>query len=340
MSYDVYGIGNALLDIQCRVDESFLNQHELPKGLMSYIEHQRQSDIIELIGEDKVHQISSGGSLANSMMVLQYFGGKGFYSCSIASDKAGDQYYREMKEAGLDTNFDTQARVAGNTGRCLVKITPDADRTMSTYLGISVELSEDHLHIDALKKSSYLYIEGYLTTSEPAHKAALKAKSIAMQHGVKTALTLSDPAVVTAFNKQFHELLDDGVGVDLLFCNEDEAKEFTGASTLEDAIQALKRFAKTFAITIGPKGSLVYDGQQLIIVPATEEKPIDTVGAGDMYAGAFLYGLTQGMPWRKAGELANLTSSKVVTIYGPRVSKDHTEELLEALAEKHKIQAA
>ncbi|PHQ80655.1 MAG: adenosine kinase [Coxiella sp. (in: Bacteria)] len=338
MSYDVYGLGNALLDVQCEVDEQFLNQHNIPKGLMTLVEYERQSEILELLGEDRIHKVSSGGSLANSMMVLQYFGGKGFYSCNIAQDEAGDQYYKEMKEAGLDTNFDTQERGPGNTGRCLVKITPDADRTMSTYLGVSIELCEERLNHEALKKSKYLYLEGYLTASEPAHKAAVKAKSIATQYGVKTALTLSDPSIVTGFKDQFHELLNDPV--DLLFCNEDEAKEFTGTDTLEQAVEALKQYAKTFAVTIGPKGSLLFDGQQFISVPATEEKPIDTVGAGDMFAGAFLYALTKGMSWRKAGELANLTSSKVVTIYGPRVSKKHTEELLVALDEMYSAQVA
>lgn len=337
MEYDVYGLGNALLDIQCEVDEHFLNKHDIAKGLMTLVEHERQCEIIDLLGEDRIHKISSGGSLANSMMVLQHFGGKGFYSCNIARDEAGDHYYREMKAAGLDTNFDTQERNHGNTGRCLVKITPDADRTMTTFLGVSVELSEDHLNHDALRRAKYLYLEGYLTASEPAHKAAVKAKSIATQHGVKVALTLSDPTMVSGFKDQFLELLDDPI--DLLFCNEDEAKEFTNTNTLEEAVEALKKYAKTFAVTIGPKGSLLYDGQQFIHVPATEEKPIDTVGAGDMFAGAFLYGLTNGMSWRMAGELANLTSSKVVTIYGPRVSKEHTEELLAALDEMYSASA-
>ena len=120
-------------------------------------------------------------------------------------------------------------------------------------------------------------------------------------------------------------------GVDLVFCNESEAKEFTEQDTLTEAIEQLKTIAKTFVITIGPRGSLVFDGNDLITVPATEEKPIDTVGAGDMYAGAFLYGITNGLSWQEAGQLANLTSSKVVTIYGPRVSQADTVALKKEL---------
>ncbi len=329
MTYDVYGLGNALLDIQLDVSIDFLNHNQLPKGVMSYVTQERQTEIIDLIGKDRIRKISSGGSVANSMIVLQFFGGKGFFSCKIAQDEAGDHYYNDIREAGLDTNFDHQPRPEGETGRCLVKITPDADRTMSTNLGISATLSESELHQDALKQSKYLYLEGYLTTSPLGHQAALKAKSFADQNGVKTAITFSDPAIVSQFKAQFHELIDGGV--DLIFCNESEAKEFTGSDTLASAIEQMKRIAKTFVITIGPRGSMVYDGSELITVPATEEKPIDTVGAGDMYAGAFLYGITNGLSWLEAGQLANLTSSKVVTMYGPRVTQADTVILKEQL---------
>ena len=186
MGYDVYGIGNALLDIQSDVDYAFLKNNQIAKGVMTNIEHQRQTEIIHQIGQQNIRQVSSGGSVANSMMVLQYFGGKGFYSCNISNDEAGDQYYHEMKAAGLDCNFDTQTRPDGNTGRCIVNITPDADRTMSTYLGISTKLSEAEINYQALLTSEYLYIEGYLAASPPAFQAALKAKQFAQSHQVKT----------------------------------------------------------------------------------------------------------------------------------------------------------
>lgn len=329
MAYDVYGIGNALLDIQLDVSFEFLQQNNIPKGIMSYVSQERQSELIERIGQDRIRQVSSGGSVANSMIVLQHFGGKGFFSCKIAQDEAGDQYLNDIAAAGLTTNYNENARPKGDTGRCLVKISPDADRTMSTNLGISETLSDQELNIEALKQSTYLYLEGYLTTSPSGLHAALKAKQLAEQHGVKTAITFSDPAIVAQFKTEFHQLIDNGV--DLIFCNEAEAKEFTETKDLKHAISQLKQLAPTFVITIGPRGSLVYDGTQLLTVPATEEKPIDTVGAGDMYAGAFLYGITNGLSWLQAGQLANLTSSKVVTIYGPRVSKEHTEALLQQL---------
>lgn len=329
VGYNVYGMGNALLDIQLDVDFDFLTQNDIPKGVMTYVEHARQDEIMALAGDSAIRQISSGGSVANSMVILQYFGGTGFFSCQIANDKAGTQYYNEMHQAGLGTNYDHHPRPNGETGRCIVKITPDADRTMSTDLGISASFSEAQLDFAALQQSTYLYIEGYLTTSPSGQQAALKAKQFAKEHGVKVALTLSDPAIVTAFRPQFDQLIEGGV--DLVFCNEAEAKMITNTNSLEAAAEALKGITQTFVITIGPRGSLVYDGNELVTVPATEEKPIDTVGAGDMYAGAFLYGITNGLTWQQAGQLANLTSSKVVTIYGPRVSQQHTIELKQQL---------
>ena len=329
MKYDVYGIGNALLDIQYDVDFDFLIKNQIPKGLMTYVEHSNQDSIMEKLGKENVRQISSGGSVANSMVAMAQFGGKCFFSCRIADDQSGDEYYNDMKHAGLHTNFDTTKRPSGLTGRCVVKVTPDADRTMSTFLGTSIELSEDQLNINALKNSEYLYIEGYLTTSPSAMRAAKKAIAIAKEHNVKIAITLSDPDIVSNFRSQFHELIDNGV--DLIFCNENEALDFTETKDLQSAENKLKTVTKTFAITIGPRGSIVYDGTNTITVTATEEKPIDTLGAGDMYAGAFLYAITNGFSWSDAGRLANLTSSKVVTLFGPRVSKEHSQELLRTL---------
>ncbi len=329
MQYNVYGIGNALLDIQYDVDFDFLIQNELPKGLMSYLTHPEQEAILDRLGRNNVRQISSGGSVANSMVVMSQFGAKCFFSCRIANDASGDEYYQEMKDAGLNNNFDNTARPDGLTGRCIVKVTPDADRTMSTYLGTSIELCEDQLNVEALKQSEYLYIEGYLTTSPSAMKAVKKAISIAKENNVKIAITLSDPDIVSHFREQFHELIDQGV--DLIFCNEKEAIDFTETNNLDEAEEKLKHYTKTFVVTIGPRGSIVFDGNRLLTVTATEEQPIDTLGAGDMYAGAFLFAITNGYSWEDAGRLANLTSSKVVTMFGPRVSADHTKELIETL---------
>ena len=196
----------------------------------------------------------------------------------------------------------------------------------------TIFLCEDQLDFEALSQSKYLYIEGYLTTSESAQKAVLAAVKVAKDKGVKIAISLSDPAIVEHFNSQFHEIIDDGV--DLIFCNEKEALAFTGVDTVSEAKQALLKYTKTFAMTRGPKGSLIYDGDQFVEIEGTEEMPIDTLGAGDMYAGSFLYGVTNGMDFHQAGELANLVSSKVVTIRGPRVERSDTDQILKTVLEQ------
>ena len=190
MKYDVFGIGNALLDVQLDVDLDFLIKHQLPKGLMSYVSHERQTELIESFGQDNIRQVSPGGSVANSMIALTHFGAKGFYSCRIADDDSGNHYYQAMKQAGLDSNFDETPRPPGQTGRCVVKVTPDADRTMSTFLGASSELCEEQIDFDALKNSNYFYIEGYLMTSPTALHAIKKALPVARSNQTKIAITL------------------------------------------------------------------------------------------------------------------------------------------------------
>jgi sugar/nucleoside kinase (ribokinase family) len=237
-----------------------------------------------------------------------------------------------MHEAGLASNFDHGTMPDGFTGRCVVQITPDADRTMLTYLGASAELCIDQIDFNALKDSEYLYIEGYLTTSPAALDAACEAKAFAQKHGVKVAVTLSDPAIVQNFRPQFERLI--GSGVDLIFSNKQEALDFTQSSTLAEAEAVLKTVAKSYVVTLGPKGSLVYHDLERVMVPATEEKAIDTLGAGDMYAGAFLYGMTHGLNGEQSGYLANVTSSKVVTMYGPRIAKADTIALRQLLVDR------
>lgn len=334
MSFDVYGVGNALLDIQYDVTEEFLNQHNIGKGLMTYTPHDKQDEIMDAIGDGQLRLVAPGGSVANSMIALSYFGGDGFFSCRVADDDAGKLYWSAMHEAGLASNFDHAPMPhEGHTGRCVVQITPDADRTMLTYLGASSELCRDQIDYDALAKSQYFYIEGYLTTSPAALEAVMEAKAFAQQNGVKVAITLSDPAIVQQFRPQFEQLIGDGV--DLIFSNKQEALDYAQVSTLVEAEKVLKAIAKSYVITVGAKGSIVYADNERVMVPATEEKAIDTLGAGDMYAGAYLYGITHGLNGEQAGYLANITSSKVVTMYGPRIAKSDTIDLRQKLIDQY-----
>jgi fructokinase len=197
---------------------------------------------------------------------------------------------------------------------------------MNTFLGISASLSERDLTPAAIADSAYVYLEGYLVTSPTGRAAAIRTREIAEQQGVKTALSFSDPGIVTYFRDGLREML--GARVDLLFCNRDEALSWAQTDNLETAIASLKTIANTFAITLGAEGALVYDGTQLHDIAPYKVKAIDTNGAGDMFAGAFLYGITQGKSFVEAGNLASRAAAAVVSDYGPRLTTAQQQQLL------------
>lgn len=323
--YNVYGIGNALVDMEFEVTDEFLDRHEVQKGVMTLVDQDVQARLIDHINHEEAVQ-KPGGSAANTVFAVSQFGGKAFYSCKVAKDRFGDDYLEDMKEAGIDTNFDRQEREDGITGKCLVMITDDAERTLNTYLGITANISTQEVDERAIMSSEYVYIEGYLSSSENGHEAMMLTKNIAQKHGVKTALTLSDPAIVENFKGRFEEVI--GASVDLLFCNEEEAKIYTEKNNLMEAREALKKEAKRFVITQGKNGAMIYDGDTFIDIEPYDVKAIDTNGAGDIYAGAFLYGITNGLGYAGAGKLASLAGSKVVSQFGPRLKWHEAQEIL------------
>jgi sugar/nucleoside kinase (ribokinase family) len=209
--------------------------------------------------------------------------------------------------------------------------TPDASRTMNTFLGITSSFSKMQVDENAIRQSKYTYLEGYLITSENGLEAMLHARDMARNHGVKTALTFSDPSMVKYFNEQMHKVTEGGV--DLLFCNEEEAKLYAGSEDLDQAREQLKSVAKKFAITQGANGAMLWDGDTFIDIEPYEVHAVDTNGAGDMFAGAFLYGVTHGHSFVEAGKMASLASSKVVSQYGPRLKKEQSREILRHLFE-------
>lgn len=327
--YDIYGIGAALVDTEIEVSDQDLARCKVEKGVMTLVDEARQ---FELMAHLKDHLVASkrasGGSGANSIIAAAYFGASTFYSCKVANDDNGRFYLQDLADAQV--NFHNLAGEAdGITGKCLVMITPDAERSMNTFLGISETLSETEIDVHALKASRYVYIEGYLVTSETGRPTAIKLRELAEEHGIKTAFSLSDPAIVEFFHQGLKEII--GPGVDILFCNEQEALNFTKTSSLEDALEALKSCAKTYAMTRGAKGALIFDGSELHEVPAHTVKALDTNGAGDMFAGAFLYGLSQGKSYVDAGHLASKAAAKVVSQFGPRLRAEQHKEILESM---------
>lgn len=326
---DVIGIGNALVDQEFEVSDAFLKQHSLEKGMMALIEEDDQNKLIaELSKLGKLKKQCGGGSAANSLVAFAQFGGSAFYCCKVADDEAGQFYRQDLEQVGIRTNLETQQN-PGTTGRCLVMVTPDAERTMRTHLGITADLSVDELDEEAIAASEYLYIEGYLITSEIARGAINRAKQIARENNTKLVMTCSDPAMVKYFRDGIEDILDGGV--DLMFCNREEAELLTGESDAEAAAKALLAQAETVAITLGKDGALIMDQQRQVHIPGVEVKAIDTNGAGDMFAGAMLYGLTKGLSLADAGRLASHAAAELVTEFGARLSKARQQQLLERL---------
>ncbi|MFZ9982224.1 MAG: adenosine kinase [Cyclobacteriaceae bacterium] len=328
MKYDVYGVGNALVDIVTEVDADFFQRNGVEKGVMTLVDEKRQHELMGFIETGK-SKMSCGGSAGNTVIAVSQFGGKSFYSCLVAKDELGKFFLMDMARNGVDTNLTPERCPEGHSGRCLVMTSPDADRTMNTFLGISSMLAPEHLDGSALQQSEYVYLEGYLVASPKGLDSMTEAKRIAEKSNTKVALTLSDPNMVRFFEKQFQEVI--GASVDLLFCNEEEAMMVTGTTDLEAAAKKMRQLSKKFAITMGANGALVFDGEFEIKIQPYSTKAVDTNGAGDMFAGAFLYAITHGHNFAGAGRLASLASSRVVSQWGPRLSPEEAKNLLSDL---------
>jgi sugar/nucleoside kinase (ribokinase family) len=322
--YDVYGLGNALVDMEFEISDDFLNQNRIDKGVMTLVDENQQHQLIEQLDAFEGNK-ASGGSAANTLIAVSSMGGSSYYSCKVADDDLGHFYLNDLKSAKVDCNMEGKHK-GGITGKCLVMVTPDAERTMHTFLGVSSELSPYEVSEEAIRNSSYCYLEGYLTTSDTGKAANIEARTIAEANNVKTALTFSDPFVVEFFREGFTETIGDGI--DLLFCNEAEALSYTQKDSIEEAAEVIKTFSKTFAITLGAKGAAIYDGSDLIQVQPNAVTAVDSNGAGDLFAGAFMYGLTHGKSFEEAGILASKASSIIVSQFGPRLKLDQYQSLI------------
>jgi sugar/nucleoside kinase (ribokinase family) len=314
--YHIYGIGAALVDTEVEVSDEFLSKASIDKGVMTLVDEARQAELLGSLSDESNTMLRKcGGSVCNSVVAASSLGAQAFFSGKVADDEDGQLYIDDLREAGVD--FHSAGQESGITGKCLVMVTDDAERTMNTFLGASESLSAREIDQAALLDSEWFYVEGYLVTDEARTAATKAAVELAKANGVKVAISLSDPFVVAVFGDSLRQVIGDGV--DLIFCNKDEAMTFTGTETLEAASEALKQYTKTFAITDGAKGAVTFDGNSLNQSEGVEAKAIDTNGAGDMFAGAFLYGITAGKNYGWAASLANDCAAKVVARFGPRL---------------------
>lgn len=333
-SYNIYGLGAALVDTEIEVNDSELHQLSIEKGVMTLVDEPRQTQLLQALTDHlPSSKLACGGSAANSIIGASYLGCKTFYSCRVADDHNGQFYLNDLHAAGVSFKAGNGC-TNGITGKCLVLITPDAERTMNTFLGISESVNIDDIDEVALADSDYAYIEGYLVTSVTGKPAAIHLRELAKKHNVNVAFSLSDPAIVEYFYDDLADMI--GKSTDLLFCNEAEAMAFTKTSHIDEAFSKLKTVAKTFAITCGANGARLFDGNNDIHVTSPKVKAIDSNGAGDMFAGAFLASLSQGKSFEYAGSFGCFAAAQVVSQFGPRL---HAEQYIQLESQFKETQA-
>jgi sugar/nucleoside kinase (ribokinase family) len=316
---------NPLYDIQAEISDELLAEVGLPKGAMVLIDEAQQREIVSKVYTHIVNT-EPGGSGANTMIGIAQLGGSACYTGKIGTDEHGELYTAglEAKKVRVCT-----ATGAGTTGICAVLITPDAQRTMGTFLGICRELGPEDVQVEMLKECQYLYVTSYLWDTDTQKAAVLKAMRSAREHGVKVALSLSDSFCVNRHKEELTQIVHEHV--DLLIGNDAEAMVFTDTQTPRDAIRAMIPYCDLAVVTMSAKGSLLREGDQMIEVPAYPTHPIDTTGAGDMYAAGLLYGITHDVPLEKAGHLASYLAAQVVGHLGPRlpeIDRQAVERLL------------
>ena len=326
MKYDVFGVGNALVDIQAQVTDAVVEATGFDKGIMTLVDDEQQNKVIAELAGLSLNRCA-GGSAANTIVGVADFGGKAAYVGKVADDETGHFFLDDMRKMGVSIEVAPAAQ--GQSGTCAVLITEDAQRTMLTNLGVSATLTEDDIDDEELKQAAYVYIEGYLLTGETTKAAAYKAIDMAKANNVKVAFTASDPFLVNMIRDEIWDLVKGPV--DLLFCNEEEAKSLTG---LDDSLQcaaAIHEHVENVAMTLGADGSLVVHAGETIPVEGVKVDAIDTTGAGDMYAGGLLYGVTNGLSWKQAGRLASHASARIVSQLGARLDQKFTTDEIAAI---------
>lgn len=324
-TYDLYAIGNALVDSEYEVTEAQLLTMKVEKRHMTLIDADRRAELLAQV--QGVHsRKSGGGSAGNTVVALAQLGGKAFYSCCVSNDELGAFYADDLRGNGVDSNLTSatlsQSKSASPTGQCMVMVTPDAERSMSTYLGATADLDATALNAKAIAAAKIYYMEGYLAAQTNGLAAALQGRQIAKAAGVKLATTLSDMSMINFCRPGLEAMLGHGEneGVDYLFANEEEAQTWCNAKDMQEIIEQLSKRARVVCLTRSAKGCIILEGGAQTPVPAAKVKAIDTNGAGDMFAGAFLYAVTQGHTHAQAAWLANQAAGQVVSQYGNRLT--------------------
>lgn len=325
--FDLTTIGNALVDVLAPTTEDYIAaqtaSHDMQKGSMNLIEQPRA---LELYSAMSGATEMSGGSAGNTIAGFASFGGKGAYIGKVAMDKLGEVFSGDMKKMGV--HFGTTPLPAGGTatGRCMILVTPDGQRTMNTFLGAAIEFGKADVDQDVVAQSKVTYLEGYLFDKEPAKEAYRFAAATAAAAGQRTSLTLSDSFCVGRHRDDFRDLVKNHT--DILFANEDEIMSLYNAATFDDAVAAVRGLCEIAVLTRSEKGSVIVTADETVTIKAEPiAKLVDTTGAGDQYAAGFLYGFTQGMDLAACGRLGSMAAAEVISHMGPRPAVPYADFL-------------
>jgi len=317
---DVVGIGNAIVDVLVQADDDLIDNFDLTKGTMALVDEQQAERLYAHVGPGLE---TSGGSAANTLAGIAQLGGRAGFIGRVRDDQLGGIFAHDIRSVGA--RYETPAATAGpSTARCLILVTPDAQRTMCTYLGASVGLDPADLDLAMVAQAKVLYLEGYLWDSDEAKSAFIAAAEVARANGGEVALSLSDAFCVERHRDSFQELVDGHV--DILFANEMEITSLYKANSFEEAAEQVRGRCRIAAFTRSEQGSLILNGAgSHSIEPFTLGPLVDTTGAGDLYAAGFLHAYTQGRSVEACGRLGSLCAGQVVTQLGPRPQGDLRE---------------
>ena len=312
-SLDVVGIGNAIVDVLVQTDDGFLQTHGLKKGGMALIDEPQAERLYKASGPGLE---TSGGSVANTMVGIAQLGGKAGFIGRVRNDQLGEIFSHDIRAVGA--RFDTPAATSGaTTARCLIYVTPDAERTMCTFLGASTQLEPEDLDLSMVREAKVLYLEGYLWDSPAAKRAFIAAAEACRDSGGQVALSLSDGFCVDRHRESFLDLVNGHV--DVLFANDVEIMSLYETDDFDTAVQQVSGCCRVAALTRGAKGSVVLSGDQRWDIGIVSLGDLlDTTGAGDLYAGGFLHGYTQGESLERCGQLGALCAGQIVTQLGAR----------------------
>jgi sugar/nucleoside kinase (ribokinase family) len=318
--FDVTAIGNAIVDVLAKADDALLQEHKLPKGAMNLIDAETAEKLYSIMGPGVE---ASGGSAGNTISGIAALGGKAAYIGKVADDQLGKIFTHDIRAVGV--TYDTPPLKGGlPTARSLIFVTPDAQRTMQTFLGACTQLGPEDVNMDYITSSKVVYLEGYLWDLPRAKAAMREAALKAKDGGVKVSLTLSDAFCVARFRDEFLELAEKYV--DILFANETEILSLYQVERFDDALQRVRAHCEIAALTRSEKGSVIVNGDEVHVIDAVPGvKVVDTTGAGDAYAAGFLYGYTQGHDLATCGRLGGVMAAEVISHFGPRAEANVKE---------------